>query len=115
MDSDGDGDGSVGVGVEYGTEWVISHLLQTRLTPIGEEEKEEMYEEFLDECYPEVKVGEITYSTSQVIKKLDPLYFQMGASENLASLAQDGRLYEYGGDYYDMSDLTEMLDEIEAG
>jgi hypothetical protein len=102
-----------GVGAEYGTEWVIAHLLQTRLTPIGEEEKEEMYEDFLDECYPEVKVGEITYSTSQVIKKLDPLYFQMGASENLQHLADDGVLYEYGGEYYRMGDLDEMLDDIE--
>ena len=61
-----------GVGVEYGTEWIIGHLLQTRLTPV---DGEEMFEELLDECCPEVKVGEITYIASQVIKKLDPLCF----------------------------------------
>lgn len=99
-----------GVGVEYGTEWVIEHLLTTRLTPV---DSEEMYEELLDECYPEIKVGEIVYSVSQVLKKMDPLYFQMGASENLQHLADDGVLYEYNGEYFQMSDLEEMLVEIE--
>ena len=99
-----------GVGVEYGTEWVIGHLFQTRLTPV---DGEELYEELLDECYPEVKVGEIVYSPSQVIKNMDPLYFQMGTGENLQHLAEDGVLYEYGGDYYHMHDLDKMLDEIE--
>ena len=102
-----------GVGVEYGTEWVIEHLITTRLTPIGQEEKEEMYEDFLDECYPEVKVGEITYSTSQIIKEMDSLYFQMGASENLQRLATDEILYEYSGEYYRMGDLEQILDDIE--
>lgn len=100
-----------GVGVEYGTEWVIAHLIKTRLTPV---DGEEMFEELLDECYPEVKIGEVVYNPSQVLKKVDPLYFQMGASENLQHLADDGVLYEYEGDYYDMHDLDKMLDEIEA-
>ena len=38
-----------GVGVEYGTEWVIEHLLKTHCTPI---DGEELFEELLDECYP---------------------------------------------------------------
>ncbi len=100
-----------GVGVEYGTEWVIAHLLKTRLTPV---DGEELYEDFLDECYPEVKIGEVIYSTSQVLKKVDPLYFQMGASENLHHLADDGVLYEYEGEYYHIHDIEKMLDEIEA-
>ncbi len=58
--------------------------------------------------------SETLYSTSQVIKTMDPLYFRMGVSENLESLAQDGQLYEYSGEYYQMNDLEEMLDEIEA-
>ena len=100
-----------GVGVEYGTEWVIAHLLETRLTPI---DGEEMFEELLDDCYPEVKIGYLTFSPSQVMKELDPIAFKIGVDENLDSLAQDGQLYEYNGDYYDMTDLDDMLDEIEA-
>lgn len=99
-----------GVGVEYGTEWVIAHLIQTRLTPV---DGEEMFEDLLDECYPEVKIGECVFSPSQVIKGLDPVYFQMGASENIQHLAGDGVLYEYDGNYYHLHDLEKMLDEIE--
>lgn len=100
-----------GVGVEYGTEWVIGHLIQTRLTPV---DGEELFEELLDECCPEVKIGCCTFSPSQVMKELDPIAFGMGVSENLDSLAQDGQFYEYGGDYYRMDNIDEMLDDIEA-
>ena len=99
-----------GVGVEYGTEWVIEHLITTRLTPV---DGEEMYEELLDECYPEIKVGCSTFSPSEVIKELDPIAFRIGVGENLDDLAQDGQLYECGGEYYEISDLEEMLDDIE--
>ena len=100
-----------GVGVEYGTEWVIEHLLKTKLTPV---DGEELFEEMLDECYPEVKIGNCTFSPSQVIKGLDPICFEIGAKENLATLAEDGQLYDYNGDYYQMHDIEEMLDDIEA-
>jgi hypothetical protein len=37
----------------------------------------------------------------------------MGVTENLDSLVEDGRLYEYGGDYYDIDELDTLLSEIE--
>ena len=48
------------------------------------------------------------------MKELDPICFDIGVKENLDSLAEDGILYEYNGDYYQMEDLDAMLDEIEA-
>ena len=42
------------VGVKYGTEWVIRHLIETRLEPV---DGDEMFEELLDECYPEVTIS----------------------------------------------------------
>ena len=100
-----------GVGVEYGTEWVIEHLIKTKMEPV---DGDEMFEELLDECYPEVKVGCCTFSPSQVMKELDPICFNIGVTENLDSLVQDGQLYEYSGDYYRMEDLDRLLDELEA-
>jgi hypothetical protein len=38
-----------GVGVEYGTEWIIDHIIETKLDPV---DGEEMFEELLDECSP---------------------------------------------------------------
>ena len=98
-----------GVGVEYGTDWVIRHLLQTHCTPV---DGDEMFEELLDECYPEVKIGNMTFSPSQVVKELDPIAFDIGAKENLDSLAEDGSLYEFDGDYYRLDDIDAMLDDL---
>ena len=100
-----------GVGVEYGTEWVIEHLLKTKLTPV---DGEAMFEELLDDFCPEVKVGCCTWSPSQVMKELDPVCFNIGVTENLDSLVEDGQLYEYDGDYYALDDIDTMLDELDV-
>lgn len=100
-----------GVGVEYGTEWVIEHLFRTKCEPV---DGEEMFEELLDDCYPEIKIGCCTWSPSQVMKELDPIAFNIGVDENLSNLAEDGQYYEYNGDYYRLEDIEEMLDDIEA-
>ena len=101
-----------GVGVEYGTEWVIDHLIETKLQPV---DGEELFEELLDECYPEIQIGCCTFSPSEVMKELDPTCFNIGAQENLDGLAADGQLYEHNGDYYTLSDIEDMIDEIEGG
>ena len=101
-----------GVGVEYGTEWVIDHLIETRLEPV---DGEELFEELLDECYPEVRIGCCTFSPSQVMKELDPTCFNIGVQENLDALAQDFALYEHNGDYYRLEDLVDMVEDILGG
>ncbi len=37
-----------GVGVEYGTDWVITHILETELSPI---DTDELFEEHIRGCY----------------------------------------------------------------
>ncbi len=100
-----------GVGVEYGTEWVIAHLIEQHCTAV---DGEDLFEEILDECYPEVTVGCCTFSPSAVMKELDPTAFRIGAQENLDSLAEDSQLYECNSDYYNTCDIDDMLDDIEA-
>ncbi len=100
-----------GVGCEYGTEWIIDHLIKTHCQPV---DGAEMFEEMLDECCEEVKVGNCTFSPSQVLKECDPTAFRIGISENLDSLAEDSRLYEHDGEYYHMADIEDMLEEIES-
>ena len=100
-----------GVGVEYGTEWVIDHLIETRLEPV---DGEELFEELLDECYPEVQVGCCRWSAGYLMKELDPVAFRCGVSEELDSLASDGQLYEHNGDYYRIEDIEELIDDLEA-
>ena len=100
-----------GVGVEFGTDWIISHLIETHCTPV---DGDEMFEELLDECYPEVTVGCCCWSPSQVMKELDPICFNIGVTENLDSQVEDGQLYEHDGDYYTLDDIEDMLDELEV-
>lgn len=100
-----------GVGVEYGTDWIISHLIETHCTPV---DGDEMFEELLDECYPEVTVGGCCWSPSQVMKELDPVCFNIGVTENLDSMVEDDQLYEHDGDYYTLDDIEDMLDELEV-
>jgi hypothetical protein len=98
-----------GVGVEYGTDWVIEHLIQTNCSPV---DGDEMYEELLDECWPEVTIGCGTYSPSQILKNCDEVAFEIGVKENLDNLAEDGVLYEVDGDYYRLDDIDQMLSDL---
>ena len=43
--------------------------------------EEEMFDEMLDECYPVVKIGELTFYPSQILKECDPIAYRIGVSE----------------------------------
>ena len=46
-----------------------------------EEEIEEMYDNMLDECYPEIKIGYIALRPSKVLKECDPTAYRTGLYE----------------------------------
>ena len=48
------------------------------------------------------------------MKELDPVCFRIGTQENLDALAQDGELYESDGEFYSMSDIEAMIDDLEG-
>jgi len=98
-----------GVGVEYGTDWIIEHLLTSHCTEI---DGEELYEQMLDECWPEVTIGCGTYSPSQILKNCDPTAFEIGVHEYLDNLAEDGQAYELQGCYYWLFDIDSMIEEL---
>src|SRR6056297_2329621 len=95
-----------GVGVEYGTDWVIEHLIKEACEPVDEEA---LFEELLDECYPAVEIGCCTFCPSDIMKELDPTCFRIGAQENIDSLIEDGEIYECDGEYYQVFDIEENL------
>lgn len=99
-----------GVGVEYGTDWVIEELIRQHCEPINEEN---LYCEMLDECYPMIEMGCLSWYPSYVMMNLDPIAFRCGVSEYTDGLVQDGEYYEYDGGYYRLEDIEEMLDDIE--
>jgi hypothetical protein len=99
-----------GVGVEYGTEWVIEELIKQHCEAIDDEE---LFDEMMDECYPEIEIGCCSWQPSYAMKELDPTAYRIGVSEHADSLVQDDQLYECDGDYYQMFDIEEMISELE--
>jgi len=60
-----------------------------RYEVITEDEANERYDEMLDECYPVVKVGSLTFYPSRIVSELDPIAYDIGLSEYYDSLAED--------------------------
>ncbi len=54
-----------------------------------ESEIEERFDEMLDECYPVVKIGELTFYPSQILKNCDPIAYNIGVSEYMDMEEED--------------------------
>ena len=95
-----------GVGVEYGTDWVIEHLIKENCTPVDAEEE---FEQMLDECNEPVKVGCCEWDAGYVLKELDPVAFRCGVSD---MLADDEQYVEIDGEHYHICEIENMIEEM---
>jgi hypothetical protein len=50
---------------------------------------EEQFDEMLDDVYPVVKIGELTFYPSQILKDCDPIAYRIGVSEFEDFLEED--------------------------
>ena len=85
------------------------------LLPIESEKElysEEDYDNMLDECYPDIKIGYISFSASRILSELDPIAYNCGFS--------DYQKYETiytcpicGKDHEDEDEAFECCQEIE--
>jgi hypothetical protein len=94
------------VDVEYGTDWVIEHLIKEHCSPIDSEQE---LEELLNETCEMVKIGTLEYDPGYVLKNIDPVAFRCGVSD---MLADDEQFVEVSGEYYRINDIENMIDEI---
>lgn len=77
---------------------------------------EDRYCEMLDEVYPEIQIGCITLNTSDVLRKMDPIAYNIGMSEYADSLASDiQNLSEWEDIESQIYELNEELEELEEG
>ena len=53
------------------------------------EERNERFDEMLDECYPVYKIGDMTFYPSQILYDCDPIAYRIGASEYEDSLEEE--------------------------
>lgn len=96
------------VGCEYGTEWIIKHILETELTAADLEEE---FEESVRQCYPEqTQAGWMTFDTVTLMKQNDPISWQYAFSEYESQEESEGNIISFdgGSTYY----LTSEIDVI---
>lgn len=99
------------VGVEYGTEWVIEHLLKENLEPV---DIKEHFKEHIRACYPEeVKVAWLTLDVVDVLKTYDETAWDIAESDYLDGLEEDGEVFTFdnGLTHYWTHDLERFLEE----
>lgn len=52
------------------------------------DEKYLAYDDFLDEVCDEIKIGNLSYSASQVLKAVDPVAYEIGFDEYLDNFTE---------------------------
>lgn len=98
------------VGCEYGTDWIIRHILETELEATN---LEEAFEESVRECYPEeTKVGWMTFDTVSLMKDQDPVGWRCALSEYESQEESEGNIISFdgGSTYFSRAALEEFLD-----
>lgn len=98
-----------GVGVEYGTAWVIEHILREELTPVDLDAE---FEASMEGCYEdETQVGFIKVSTLWAIQQLDPTAWDMAKNEWIDAQAEDEEMlsFDNGNTFYRTSDIESLF------
>jgi hypothetical protein len=72
------------------------------------------YDNYLDSCYPEVSVADLKYTTSMVLKQIDPTAYRCGLCDYIDSQCKDRIWVEINDKYYDYDDFQLLKDELEA-
>ena len=65
------------------------------MTQLDDYRLEKMFDEMLDECYPLVEFGLLSYTPSDVLRSTDPVAYRCGFSDWLDSQLFDAILFEH--------------------
>lgn len=90
---------------------MLEAKIKEELTPV---DTEEHYAACLDDIYPVVEIGGLTFSPSRIVKELDPTAFRCGMNDYLDG---DDSLEYIADDWYrawDVEQIRKEIDEIEA-
>ncbi|QXV77798.1 hypothetical protein bas59_0104 [Escherichia phage EduardKellenberger] len=79
---------------------------------IDEDKYDENYDEWLDEVYGEIMIGNISFLPSRILKELDPIAYRCGFSDYIDSLdIEDDE--EYRELQTELEEAKEELAELE--
>lgn len=96
-------------------EFAIKYI-EDNFDPINDTET--LYDQTLDEVYPDCKVAGLTYTTSDVLKNIDPTAYRCGLCDWLDGEMRDGNIVEIAGEYWGQEadevfdEITDMLEDI---
>lgn len=97
------------VGCEYGTDWIIRHILENELETAN---LDEMFEESVRQCYPEeTKVGWMTFDTVTLMKEQDPIGWRCALADYESQEESEGSIISVdgGATYYSTQELSFLL------
>jgi hypothetical protein len=100
-----------GVGVEYGTDWIVTHLLEDALTPVN---VHEAFEQYIQDAFPEpVKVGWREFDVAYAIKELDPVSWRCALVDWESNEEGEGNIFSIdgGSTYYWTHEVETYIDE----
>ena len=79
---------------------------------IDEDKYDENYDEWLDEIYGEIMIGNISFLPSRILKELDPIAYRCGFSDYIDSLdIEDDE--EYQELQTELGEVKEELSKLE--
>ncbi len=99
------------VGCEYGTDWVIKHILETELETV---DLGESFEQMIRECYPEdTKVGWMTFDTVTLMKENDPIAWRCALSDYESEAESEGTIISFdgGSTYFSSQSLEDFIEQ----
>lgn len=98
-----------GIGAEYGTDWIISHLIEENLEPA---DLDTAFEDLVREVNSEtVQVAWLTVDTVEAAKQLDPISWKLAQDEWVDAEVSDERLitFDHGETYYWVDDVERYV------
>ena len=93
------------IGVEYGTEWVIEHMVQD----LESVDTEEAFKDMVVEVYGKTDtVGPLEFDVVETLKEKDPDWWSEAKWEYIDDLVENAEIAEIGNKYYWASDLEDL-------
>lgn len=99
-----------GVGVEYGTDWVICHILAEELDEVN---IDDAFEQFILEVYPEeITVGWMKFDAASMMKEMDSVSWDLAKQEWLDQEIDETIIpVDNGSIHYWINDIENLLDK----
>lgn len=99
-----------GHGVDWNSEFIIKHILETELITV---DLEESFEEMVRECYPETtKVAWTEFDTFDLLKSQDPISWRCALADFEGQETDAGTItsFDNGNTYYRVEDVERLVE-----